>query len=279
MAKRPDIPSEIRRQLRKETLFGCCKCGNPILEYHHIKPYHIVKCHNPADMIAICPNCHHSIDSYTEAQQRSFKENPYNKSKDNPKGQLVVPQNICAVTTGTLFLLGDGPIIKSGNETYLEIFVSEQGLLEISLKLFDKANNLILEIERNDWKKGNTSVWDIEFKHKSKLLEIKEKKGVINLKVDAHKLPVEIQGKFWISKNFVSLSNQGISIDNLRIIKPAIKPEYIKLHYFADSTPLHLKGEHKDRKTTFDGPSIYSGMYINLDPIDKGLTLQPKRTF
>jgi tetratricopeptide (TPR) repeat protein len=227
-------------------------------------------------MMAICPNCHYSIDSYTEIQQRRFKENPYNKLKDNPKGQLVIAQNVCAVTTGTLFLLGDGPVIKSGDETYLEIFVSEQGLLEISLKLFDRTNNLVLEIERNDWKKGNTSIWDIEFRHKSKLLEVREKKGVINLKVDAHQLPVEIQGRFWISGNFVSLSNQGVSIDNLKIIKPAINSKYVKLHYFPDSTPLHFKREGKDRKVTFSGPSIYSGMYIDLDIIDKGLTLQPK---
>ena len=31
-----DIPDRIKRQLRQEAGFGCCKCGFPIYDYHHI---------------------------------------------------------------------------------------------------------------------------------------------------------------------------------------------------------------------------------------------------
>jgi len=47
------IPVDIKRQLRQEANFGCCKCGVPILEYHHIKPYHDVKTHDANDMMVL----------------------------------------------------------------------------------------------------------------------------------------------------------------------------------------------------------------------------------
>ena len=33
---RSAIPEIVKRQVRQEAGFGCCKCGNPIFEYHHI---------------------------------------------------------------------------------------------------------------------------------------------------------------------------------------------------------------------------------------------------
>jgi hypothetical protein len=42
MKKNREIPSEIKRQLRQEAGFGCCICGIPIIEYHHIN-YQILK--------------------------------------------------------------------------------------------------------------------------------------------------------------------------------------------------------------------------------------------
>jgi len=34
---REDRPEELERQLRREAGFGCCFCGNPIIQYHHIR--------------------------------------------------------------------------------------------------------------------------------------------------------------------------------------------------------------------------------------------------
>ncbi len=37
--KSPSTPLLIKRQLRQEAGFGCCKCGKPIIQYHYIIPY------------------------------------------------------------------------------------------------------------------------------------------------------------------------------------------------------------------------------------------------
>ena len=46
MSNRPPIPEGVKRKLRQEAYFGCVKCGCPIIEYHHIEPWSVVKKHS-----------------------------------------------------------------------------------------------------------------------------------------------------------------------------------------------------------------------------------------
>jgi hypothetical protein len=268
--KTQNIPLPIRRSLRQEADFGCCKCGNPIIEYHHILGRN--NGHNIEDMMALCPTCHHSIDSYTENNQRAFKRNPYNKSNENQSGNLIISQGVCAVSTGSITLLGDGPLITQQDKTYVSVFVNESDILEISISLYDKDQNLILEIDRNEWKKGDIELWDIEFISASKILKIREKKGKINLEINASQVPVIIKGDFWIDGDLVLLSQKGIKLNNKLILESdngISHNKFGKSHLLEGAFTLSLKGK-------FSGGDYYSGCFIELNKEKQSLDLKPK---
>lgn len=70
-----DVPLPVKRQLRQEAGFGCCVCGLPIIQYHHIIPRAIEEHNRPEDMMIFCPNHHDAATkgAMTESQQRSYK--------------------------------------------------------------------------------------------------------------------------------------------------------------------------------------------------------------
>lgn len=212
--KKRHIPLDIKRTLRQESGFGCCNCGSPILEYHHIIRWSKIRRHEVQNMMALCPTCHNSIESYPLEQQYYFKNNPYNLQSDERKnGRLIISQGICAVNTGNIILIGDGPLITANNISFLEVYINESNLLEITLNLFNKKNECILTIVKSEWVKGNIDLWDIEFISASKVLIIKEKEGLTNLKIDARNVPVIIEGVFWIDGKLFELNKKGISLD------------------------------------------------------------------
>ena len=77
MSKRPEVPYPVRRILRQEAGFGCCTCGFPIYQYHHIVPYAHEHHYRPQDMMTLCPNCHAqaTAGAMPESEQRHYKAN------------------------------------------------------------------------------------------------------------------------------------------------------------------------------------------------------------
>jgi hypothetical protein len=86
---RPDIPAAVDRQLRQEAGFGCCRCGNPIFEYHHIIPWAVEAHFRPEDMMVLCFYHHREFGTaMPEAEQRTYKSRPY-KIQHGPAGGLL----------------------------------------------------------------------------------------------------------------------------------------------------------------------------------------------
>ena len=268
MSKRT-IPEPIKRTLRQEAKFGCCKCGNPILEYHHIIPWHNIRMHNTKDMMVLCPNCHYSIDSLSEENQRKHKSNPYNLNNDNKSGSLIISQGICAIDTGVIKLLGDGPIIVSKNKSLMEFYVNENNILEISLNLFNKDGKLILKIIKNEWVKGNIESWDIEFVSGSKSLTLREKKGEINLKINANQMPVLVEGTFWMGGNLLTFNKKGITVNNSTCLKADKNIEDKFGIYHFESGNINFEN------IAFKGVNYYSGCQIEIGKTSIKLMFKP----
>src|ERR1019366_10033955 len=98
MSKR-DIPSKLRRQLRQEGGFGCCSCGHPFFEYHHIISFAQRPEHKAADMMILCPIHHHqaTVGALSDREQREAKRHPFNISRGYADGILVVTPVLPAV--------------------------------------------------------------------------------------------------------------------------------------------------------------------------------------
>ncbi len=110
MSERPAIPASVRQQLRREAWHGCCLCGNPFIEYHHILGWQ--QTGEVADeMMVLCPNCHHlaTVGALPMAEQRSLKAMPFNRKRGFASRNLSMilrhraGRDYCAVGT-----VGDG---------------------------------------------------------------------------------------------------------------------------------------------------------------------------
>jgi tetratricopeptide (TPR) repeat protein len=226
-------------------------------------------------MMALCPTCHNSIESYPLEQQYYFKNNPYNLQNDERKnGRLIISQGICAVNTGDIKLIGDGPLLSSNGINLLEIYVNEINLLEITLNLYNANNENILSIKKCEWIKGNIEIWDIEFNSASKVLIIKEKEGSVNLKIDARNIPVIIEGTFWINGKLITFNKKGIHFENFTFLKSekCQTEKWGIWHLEHDSFKYNLK-----ENATLTGSDLLSGTVIELSENDE-IHLFPKKT-
>jgi hypothetical protein len=67
----------------------------------------------------------------------------------------VVRQDYCGADLGSVTIVGEGPFIRIDGENILSFHIGE-GNLEISLWLFSETDDLLLDIDRNEWIAGDS---------------------------------------------------------------------------------------------------------------------------
>ena len=155
------IPEPIKRLVRQEAGFGCCKCGFPIYDYHHI----VTDSTDAEDIMILCPNHHREATegAMDHDEQLLLKQNPHNILNNWLKGYLKINRTVPVIAIGLSLIIGEGDIIQIDSESLLSLFINE-GRLEISLKLYDKSDRLVFHVERNEWMSGDPFPWDMEAK-------------------------------------------------------------------------------------------------------------------
>jgi len=220
---RAAIPLAVKRALRKEAGFGCCICGNPILQYHHIKQYAEFSQHVAEDMMAVCPNHHHEITvgGITEVEQRNAKRNPNNVRKGYANGLLRITDPAIAIHAATFDFVGPGFKLLVDDKPLLAIDRGENGRLSLSLDLYDREGNLLLAVVDNEWISGDPLPWDIEFG--ARRIKIRRHGGEVVLKLDARRSPATLYGDFWFAGQHFSLKENGLLfngvVENVGIIE------------------------------------------------------------
>jgi HNH endonuclease len=212
---REPIPADVALQLRKEAGFGCCKCGFPFYEYHHIVEYATDPHNRPEDMMILCPNCHAQATSkaLSEHEQRGFKKHPFNIIKGYADGLFKIDQNALVVSFGTVQFIRDGFLFKVDQEQLIAIGLSEGGRLELTLRLYSKKDNLIALIEKNEWKTGKKFPWDLQAGWR--WLRIRNKLYNVALEIDARQIPVQIRGNLWRHGQHFELTGLGIKFNGV----------------------------------------------------------------
>jgi hypothetical protein len=203
------IPRPVKRQLRQEAGFGCCRCGHPFLEFHHIVPRSVEPHNRPEDMMALCPTCHAmaTAGALPEAEQRALKATPVNIARGRAEGFLKLDQAECAVMIGAMRMGGNVQLLRVDGEGLLAILLDDDGQFYISVTVYDEDDNLLLLIDRNDWVTGDAAVWDIEygFRH----LTLRRAHGDIVLSIDARQDPVRLRANLWKHGNNIQLGPPG----------------------------------------------------------------------
>lgn len=215
---RPNVPETVKRVLRTQAGYGCCICGLPIVQYHHIIPYHVEKHFRPEDMMCLCPNHHDEANNVMPVdEQRKWKLNPVNILKNRVNGLLRVNQSGCDIILGGHTLSsGQGSIVKIDGQQILGVRLTTNGALLLSLKIFDSDNNLIAEIIDNEWFSYVDLAWDLIFSYKK--LKIRNAPRDIAIYIDTSKEPISIYGKLWKNKLLMLLDKKGIHIGEAHFI-------------------------------------------------------------
>ena len=215
--ERPPIPADLKRQIRRKSFYGCVLCGNPIIEYHHIKDWCIVKEHTADNLVALCPTCHYraTIGELTPERVTRLKMNPYNsKLKTVSKNFFMNHHEASTIKLGSVKIKASGTILRVHNDSIISLRLDDEGNTLLSLKIHDENHNLIAQVIDNEWIANITDqIWDITFN-----------KGVLDIRCSSHKVwlkvittsdTLELEGKTYFDNGLINFNRKdGLKINN-----------------------------------------------------------------
>lgn len=214
MYKSRTPPAAIARQLRQEAGFGCVVCGCPIVEYHHIIEWNEKKHFDPDHMVAMCPNHHSEYGKLDKSKAYTAKQNPINIRKGRIEGLLGGNKGQKALRLGAMTVKNCGSALNfSGINLFSYSLSNGEYLLDVFLP--DENFWPELEVSKNSLKAEIGGFWDIEFK--TNWVKFRRKKGNIFLEIDFRGDLVEIDGRFDIAGQSVSLAEKGAKIGNAQV--------------------------------------------------------------
>lgn len=163
------IPSEIRRQIRKNSKFGCILCRKGFYQYEHIDPtFEDAKTHDADAMCCLCGACH---DAVTRGQiSKSAIKSAYSKIKSLPIDEVDPPTGPLDFHDGTAELkIGNllySPVVQTllryhGHDIIKVIPGQNEEPGKISAILTNDLGDPVLELRENEWI-GSLDNWDIE---------------------------------------------------------------------------------------------------------------------
>ena len=127
------ISESTKRIVRQNDGFGCCVCGFPIIDYHHIVPDST----KPEEIMLLCPNHHReaTLEAVTIKEQNVFKKNPFNIQHGFVEGKLKINQIFPVINIGNnIPLVTEGDLVIVENESIFGLEIID-GRLNLSLKL------------------------------------------------------------------------------------------------------------------------------------------------
>ncbi|WP_371598551.1 HNH endonuclease [Streptomyces sp. NBC_00564] len=247
-------PSDVARRLRQHARFGCCRCGLPVYQYHHIIPYSQEQHFRVEDMMILCPLCHDMATkgALNDKEQREIQASPFNVRKGLAQGTLHVNQSYCAIVAGGIILVGEGPVIAVSGEPLISIRPGETGELLLSVTLYSEEGSLIAEIVDNEWISGDPSVWDMESDHQK--LTIRSAPYKVALNLDIRGEPAHMRAKLWHAGYLIDLRGAGIRVNGKNagqeISNLALAGGMLELDTSGPLTKLKLGPQREQRECT-----------------------------
>jgi hypothetical protein len=208
---RPPRPAALERQLRREAGYGCCRCGRPVYQYHHIVPYKEEDPYPAGEMMILCPWCHDAATkgAIPEEDQWRMKQGPHNIRRGLAGGDLIINQSYCAVQIGECVMVGDHPLVTVDGHELLGLKAdADTGQLLITANVYDDDGTPLALIEDNELMAGNPFPWDIESDFQ--YLRLRERLRHITLEVDARAEPVRLRADLRLAGQRIHVSPRGI---------------------------------------------------------------------
>jgi hypothetical protein len=267
------IPSDVKREIRRRSKFGCVICRKGLYTYEHIDPvFSDATEHNPNNICCLCAGCHDSVTrgQYSKAYVRSkYLEIQNSEDAKRPITPLDFHNGRAEILIGGLLY---SPLVNTVIRYHGEDLVvvepgcdAEPG--KISAFFSDPCENFILAINENELI-GSLDAWDIEIVGQK--IVIRRKKGEVILKLrldppggivierldmrykDAHILITEYA---YAVGRYVSENEIAWCSANLRVLGGS--PKGVAIEFYNPSELLH------DHRFKNQGIVVsYDGFYI-----------------
>lgn len=223
---RENIPSLTKRILRQEAGFGCCFCGHPFIEYHHIIPYSKQKHMNVKDMMAVCGNCHHlcTTNAISEFEQRKHKINPKNIKDKQLRGLLYTNNNDLKVLLGGGSATNTPNLLSVKNKPILSAKKSIDGRILISAIIQNSNGQIIGQLINNEWLGNPMNIWDFEAYPKHVIVRSEANK--ITFSIDCRKNTVKLSGEWFLGDHKISFTPSKCKIGTNTLQGMAVKDCY-----------------------------------------------------
>ncbi|WP_164667774.1 HNH endonuclease [Virgibacillus doumboii] len=192
------IPLPLKRELRQEGVFGCVLCGSPIIEYHHIIPFHQIKSHNREEMVILCPEHHHRADCGEIPKDILYnaKNQPFNRNVEHiSKDFFLRDYNSLKLKVGSNIYIRTPILLEVDGHPLITIGMEENKAL-LNAKFYNRQNKLLAEIVDNEWfAYKNEELWDMQYSPGR--LKINRGMGNISLEFTINEDLVELRGNMY----------------------------------------------------------------------------------
>lgn len=177
------IPAPTRRVLRQEVNFCCPLCGCPVLEYHHIIPWHISNTHQIDDMIALCPNCHAKADNGAYDTKYLCKLKAAGFDTPGWKDTVRFDSDVFTVKVGSVNLTNmnrnHNVLLEMHGEPMLAITRRQESNIILNTCFYNWVDYPHVAIKNNELIIDTHQLWDIEYNGKK--LTLRQKAREISL--------------------------------------------------------------------------------------------------
>lgn len=235
MSNRPAIPESIKREVRKRCGFGCIICGDPIIEYEHIKEYSKEKIHREENLTLLCSNHHSQVTRGIISKKivKQYNEKPFNKTQDFTKklDLFLANDDISFIISTVAFRKDD--FVDGSEFVVLEIsgrkviyFEKENGMLLFNCIFFKRNGSPIFIVHKNELV-FSTNNWDVTIIGKKLIIREGIRKVILEIilgeQIKINKLNVNVYGiDMYIYKDIVNFGYFGVSNMTIMNAKKAI---------------------------------------------------------
>lgn len=160
------IGADVRRQIRRNSRFGCVLCRSAVYEYEHIDPeWSDAHEHDPDNMCLLCGGCHSKVSKKRISKQtvaEAYAEIQHSDSVERPFEELALFNTRLLVRLGTAIFESPQCLIRVDGTELLTITPPEDGAAFPTLNgiFCDSDGAEIFRINENIWE-GPLNAWDI----------------------------------------------------------------------------------------------------------------------
>lgn len=203
------IPAEVARQLRQESGFGCCFCGHPFIQFHHIVPWSVEKHYRASDMMTVCGNHHDLINANAISieEQREAKGFPKNIVEGLSRGRLYITNPELIVRIGPALAINTPELISFRDKPIVQIRRSDDDRILVSALIQDRSGQIIAAIKDNEWYVPVANIWDFEVKPKQAAVRLARRD--IAFGIDARDSEILVRGNWCLGGMDLSFGPKG----------------------------------------------------------------------